>query len=459
MAEIKKQEKNTVFFDITLNRNELRKAEDKVYKKNRNYFQIPGFRKGKAPKAIIENMYGKDIFLEDAINEILPEKYEEIVKELNLDVVSQPTVDIEEIKKDEDVVVNISVDIKPEIEVKDYKGVEVENVEYLVTDELLDSEFENQRKMNARIKNIDDRAAKIGDKVNIDFHGTIDGEAFDGGHAHGQDLELGSNTFIKGFEEQIVGKNVGDEFDVVVTFPEDYFEERLRGKEATFKVNLNSISEEELPELDDEFIKDISDFDTVKEYREDLKIKKEEELKNRAEAEKEAKVLDKVVDSVEVDIPKSMVDAQINAQVENFDRSLKMQGFGIDQYVKMLGQTMEDFKENLRKEAEKQVKTALVIEAIAKAENFEITDTEIEEEVDKSVKEYFKDNEEQQEKMKKLMLESNREAVIDNLEQRKVIDFLVENAKFVEAKEEKEEKEKKPAKKTKKTKKEEPKEE
>lgn len=439
MTDIKKKEKNTVFFNITLDAKEIAKAEKEVFQKNRAYFQIPGFRKGKAPKQIIENLYGKDVFFEDAINEILPKAYADAVEELGLDVVDQPNIDIDEANHGEDVVVEISVDVKPEVKLANYKGIEVEDVKYEVTDELVESELENQRHMNARLINIDDRAAQMNDKVNIDFEGSIDGAAFEGGKAQKQDLELGSNTFIQGFEEQIVGHEVGDEFEIKVTFPEDYFSDELKGKEATFKITLNSISYEEVPELDDEFIKDISEFETVEDYKKDIRAKKEAEFEERAKSEKENAVLEKVVEAMEVEIPEGMIKAQVNSQLQNFDQSLRAQGMGLEDYIKMLGTTVEEFSENLKPEAEKQVKTNLAIEEIVKAENFEVSDEELEKDIDEMVEKYFADDKEQQKKMKEYMLESNKEALIDNMKSRKAVELLVENAKFVEPKEEKEE--------------------
>lgn len=434
MAEFIKRENNTVYFDITIKNEDVKKAQTDVYNKNKKHFQVPGFRKGKVPRKIIENMYGKDVFAEDAMNELLPKAYEEAIEELELEPVDQPHIDIEEFDIDKDVVVHVDVEVKPEVKLGEYKGLEAEDVQYEVTEDMIDSELENQRQMNARLINIDDRPAKDGDKVNIDFEGSVDGENFDGGTAQGQDLELGSNTFIPGFEDQIAGHEVGDEFDVMVTFPEDYFQEELAGKEAKFKTTLNSISYEELPELDDEFIKDISDFDTVEEYREDIRKRKQEELENSAKAQKEANVLNKLLESVEIDVPNAMVEEAIDNQIQNYSQNMRNQGISLEDYLKMIGSTMEDFRENMRAEAEKSVKIGLAVEAVAEAEGFEVTDEELEQEVDEMVERYFGDDEEQQEKMKKYMMESNADGLRDNLRNRKAIDFLMEEAVFVEPK-------------------------
>lgn len=439
MVEIKKKENNKVFFDIVLKNEDIKKAENDVYKKNKQYFQIPGFRKGHVPKKMIENMYGKDVFFEDAINELLPSAYEKAIEELDLDVVDQPNMDIDEdtMGKDE-LVVNVDVDVKPEVEISDYKGLEIEDPTLTVNDEVINSEIENQRKMNARIINVDDRAVKEGDRVNIDFKGSIDGEYFDGGAAEGQDLEIGSDTFIPGFEDQLIGHEIGEEFDIDVDFPEDYHQKDLAGKTAKFEIKINSISYEELPEFDDEFVKDISEFDTVDEFTEDLRKKKEEEFETTSLMEKQRRAIDKLGEKVDVEIPEGMVRGQMDQVLANYDQTLKAQGISLEEYVKMIGSSMDEFRENARPGAEKTVKNDLALEAVVRAENLKVTDEEIEEEVDNVVKEYFKDDKEHQEKMKDYMLNTNKEVVRSDLEKRKAVDFIVENAKFVEPKEDKE---------------------
>lgn len=433
-----KRENNTVTFEMYLKAEDVKKAEDTVYSKNKKYFQVPGFRKGKVPRKIIENVYGKEVFLEDAINEILPEKYQEIVDELKLEVVDQPEVKIDEAHSGEDVKVEISVDVKPEIEIDGYKGLEIEDVKYEVTEEFLDGELQQQRKLNARVVNIDDRAAEDGDKVNIDFVGTVDGVEFEGGKGESQDLVLGSDTFIPGFEKQIEGHKIGEEFDVNVTFPEDYFSDDLKGKDAVFAVKLNSISKEELPELDDEFIKDISEFDTVEEYKNDLKEKREKQFEERATNEKKDAIVKKLVELVDVEIPKGMVDAQINNQMQNFDQNLRAQGMNLEDYLGMIGVNIKDFAENLRGDATSQVKSALALEKVAELEGLAPTDEEIDKEIENIVDAYFKDDEEQKTKMTEYMNSSNRDAIKEDLMNRKALDFLYENAKFVEAEENKE---------------------
>ncbi|MFR7349749.1 trigger factor [Peptoniphilus sp.] len=442
MTEILKKENNKVFFDITLPKEEVKKAEITAYNKLKKNVQIPGFRKGHAPKMIIENVYGKGIFLEDAINELLPKYYEEAIKELELEVVDQPDVDFDEdVSSDADVVVHFSVFVKPEIEIKKYKGLEVEDAKHEVTDEMLEDDLKRQQKMNARAVNIDDRAAEEHDKVNINFEGFIDGEAFPGGTAENQDLELGSGTFIPGFEEQIIGKNIGDEFDVVTKFPEDYHAEEFQGKEATFKTKLNSITVEELPEIDDEFIKDISEFDTVDEYKADLRKKLEKEAEERTRIDREGNVLRKIAEEVEVDIPERMVEDELDRIIQNYNQSMQGQGLTIEQYLQMLGTDIKTFREGQKGQAEAVILNRLILDKIIELENIEVTDEEIEAEIDRVLGEYFKDDEEKREDMKKMMLETNKAAVEDDLKARRALDVLVNENKFVEKKEEKEEKE------------------
>ncbi|MDD7363634.1 MAG: trigger factor [Peptoniphilus sp.] len=434
MTEIKKQEKNKVYFDLTLPVEELREAEMKVYKRNKNYFNVPGFRKGHVPKKIIEQFYGDGIFLEDALNEVFPKHYDKAIEELELDVIDQPNVDIDEDEFDrkKDVVVHIDVEVKPEVKLGEYKGVEIEVVPTEVGEELIDNEIDKQRHLNARHINIDDRAAEEGDKVNIDFAGEVDGEAFEGGSAENQELELGSGSFIPGFEEAIVGHEIGETFDIDVTFPEDYFNDDLKGKDAVFHVTLNSIGKEELPEVDDEFVKDISEFDTVDEYKEDIRKKKTEEVEANANNIRTNRVLEKVADNAEVDVPEVMVDNAIEEQIRNMDNNMRSQGIQLEQYLGMLGQTLDDFKESMKGDAEREVRKSLALEAVIAEESFEVTDQELEDYARETAENYFKGDEDKVEEMVKTMVESNADLLKQDLERKKAIDFLVENAKEVE---------------------------
>ncbi|MDO5037440.1 MAG: trigger factor [Tissierellia bacterium] len=437
MTEIKKKDKNVVYFDLKIAADNIKKAENEVYKKNKAYFQIPGFRKGKAPKAMIENIYGKGVFFEDALNELLPDLYEEAVKELDLDVIDQPHVDIEDYELGEDVLVNIHVEVMPEVELLKYKGLEIEEVSEEVSEELIDAEIENQRQMNARQVNIDNRPVEEGDLVNIDYEGKLDGVAFEGGTAQDQDLEIGSGTFIPGFEEKVIGHEIGETFDIDVTFPEEYHAEDLKGQDVVFTVTINEISVKELPEVDDEFIKDISEFDTVEEYKADLREKKEEEARENAKTTRQARVLDALADQVQAEIPEIMIQRSIDQQEQNYEMTFQGQGFSLDAYLQMLGIDKAKFREDLREGAENQVKQELGLEAIMKAENFQVTDEDIEADAREMAKKYFpNDDEEKNEELVKQILAGDMERLRKDLERRKAIDLILEEALEVPAKKE-----------------------
>ena len=434
MTEIKKQEKNKVFFDLTVPHEEIKEAELKVYKRNKNYFNVPGFRKGHVPKKIVEQCYGEGIFFEDALNDVLPKIYQDALKELELDVIDQPEIDFDEenFDRSKDLVVAVSVEVKPEVVLGEYKGLEIEAVPTEVSDEMIDNEIDKQRHLNARRINIDDRAAEEGDKVNIDFEGKVDGVAFDGGTAEDQELELGSGSFIPGFEEGIVGHEVGDEFDIEVSFPEDYHSEELKGKDAVFSITLNSIAVEELPEVDDEFIKDISEFDTVDEYKEDLKKQKVEEVEANAKNIRMDRVLEAAAANAKVDVPDVMVRNAIDEQIRNMDNNMRSQGIQLEQYLQMLGQSLDDFKDSMRPDAEREVLKSLVLEAIVAEEKFEVTDDELEAYAREMSERYFKGDEDKLEEMIKTMMETNKEIMTSDLERKKAVELLVDSAKEVE---------------------------
>lgn len=434
MTEIKKQEKNKVYFDLTVPHEEIKEAESKVYKRNKNYFNVPGFRKGHAPKKIIEQFYGSGIFFEDALNEVLPKIYQDALEELELEVIDQPEIDIDEenFDRSKDLIVEVSVEIKPEVVLGDYKGLEIEAVPDEVSDEMIENEIDKQRHLNARHINIDDRAAEDGDKVNIDFEGKVDGVAFEGGSAEDQELELGSGSFIPGFEEGIVGHEIGETFDIDVKFPEDYFNEDLKGKDAVFTITLNSIAVEELPEVDDEFIKDISEFDTVDEYKADLKKQKTEEVEANAKNIRMDRALEAAAANAKVDVQEVMVNNAIDEQIRSMDNNMRSQGLQLEQYLQMLGQSLDDFKDSMRPDAEKEVLKSLVLEAIVEAEKFEISDDEVEAYAREMSERYFKGDEDKQEEMIKTMMESNKDLMKSDLERKKAVELLVDNAKEVE---------------------------
>ncbi len=373
-AELVKKENNKVEFTFEIESKDFNKAINKVYLANRQYFSVPGFRKGKAPRQIIEMNYGSEIFHEDAVNEALPEAYEAAIKELELKPVSQPEIDIEELEKGKNISVKATLDVEPEVELGDYKSLEVEKIEYTVSDEDVEEKLKSVQDMNGRLVDAGDREVKDGDLLTVDYSGFIGEEAFEGGTAEDQQLEIGSNKFIPGFEEQLVGKNIGEEFEIQVTFPEDYNQESLAGEEATFKVTIHDIKEKELPELDDEFAKDVSEFETLDEYKADLRSNLEEEMQQKQEAEQERVIIEAVVESAEVDIPESMIQTQVSNEVNEFGQRMSMQGLGIEQYFQLTGTSQSDLEDQLRPVAAERVKGDLVLAAIAEAEGIEVTE-------------------------------------------------------------------------------------
>lgn len=426
-AVFEKKENNKVSFSFQLAAEDFEKAVQQAYLRNRSKFNIPGFRRGKAPRKIIELNYGEGIFYEDAINSLLPEAYEKAVRELELEPVDTPDINIEEINKGEPITVKVQVDVKPEVKLGDYKSIELEKVEYNVTDEMVEHELKHVQEDNARLIHVD-RPVKEGDLLTIDFKGFVDDEQFPGGTAEGYQLEVGSNTFIPGFEEQLIGKNKGEEVEIKVTFPEEYHEESLAGKDAIFKVAIHEIREKELPELDDEFAKDVSEFDTLEEYKESIRAKLEEELKAREAFDRENLVIEKAMEISEVDIPNGMIETQIDNELRQFDFRLRSQGLELQQYLELTGSKIEDLREQFREIAEKRVKADLVLEAIAKAESIEVTEEDIDEELRKLAEQYrAEDVEKFVEDMKKGDLEYIKAGIVNS----KVVDLLVENAKFI----------------------------
>ena len=423
-SKLEKLEKNVATLEITVSAEKLEEGIAKAYIKNAKKFNIPGFRKGKAPRKLIEKYYGEGIFYEDAINEVCPEAYEEAIKEHNLEPVDRPSIDILEIESGKGIVFKAEVTVKPEVELGQYKGIEVEKKEYNVTDEDVENELEILRNRNARIIDVTDRPVKRGDIVTIDFKGFIDDKEFDGGSAENYKLEIGSGRFIPGFEEQLIGATIGNEVDVNVTFPEDYRSEELAGKPALFKVTVKEIKEKELLPLDDEFAKDVSEFDTLEELKADIKRKKLEEAERMAKNEYENDLIKKVVQNAKVDIPEVMIDNQIESMIRDFDYQLRFQGLDLDSYMKYMNISYEEMKQSYKEAAEDRVKTQLVMEAITKAENIEVTDEELEAEVEKTAKQYNQDVE----KFRKSLRERDIEYIREGLQLQKTIDFLVEHS-------------------------------
>ena len=428
-AELIKKEGNVVNFKLTIDNDKFEAAINKAYNKNKGRFNIAGFRKGKAPRKIIETNYGKGVFYNDAIDIVFPEVYPAAIDELKIEPIEVPSIDVEEISKDNGLVLLVDVEVKPEFQLGEYKGVEVEKVEETVNEDVVNAKLEEMREKNSRLVSVEREIAN-GDTANIDFEG-FDGEvAFEGGKGEKYDLVIGSGSFIPGFEEQLVGKKAGEEVEVNVTFPEEYHAENLAGKPVVFKVKVNEVKVKELPELNDEFAADTTEFNTLAELRADVTAKAEEESKEAAKNELRNRVIEKVVANTEVEVPEAMVKHEIDNQLMELNYQLQYQGFGMEQFLQMTGKTMDEFKAEFtasrREEALRNVKTSLVIEAIAKAENVEVSEEEVNSEVQKMADAY------------KMTVEQVKEALRPNdlkdmegqLKIRKTIDLLVENAKI-----------------------------
>ena len=416
---------NEVEFEITIEAEKFEDAIKKVYFKSAKYFNIPGFRKGKAPMQIVEKYYGKEIFYEDAFNEVAGEALEEAVSENKVDIVSRPEVDIKQMEKGKDLIFTAVMQTKPEAELGKYKGIEIPKIEYNVSEDDINHELEHMQEHNSRLISIEDRPAENGDTVNIDFEGFVDDKAFDNGKAEDYDLELGSNTFIPGFEEQIVGMKIDEEKDIKVTFPEEYYEKSLAGKEATFKIKLHEIKKKELPKLDDEFAKDVSEFDTLKELKDDIKAKKEKQNKDKEKYETEEAIVKALCENVKVDIPSGMIETEVDRMVKDIENRLSYQGIKLDQYLKMVQKTKEDLRKEYEPQAQEGIKSRLAIEAVIKAEKIEATDKEIEDKIKEMAKNYGKENDEEF-----LKNENVRNYIKEGLESEKAIDFLIKNAKI-----------------------------
>lgn len=427
-AVLEKKENNKVYFNFELEADKFESAIQEAYLKNRNMFRIPGFRKGKVPRKIIEMNYGKEIFYEDAINIILPEAYEDAIKELELEPVDKPEIEIEEIQIGEPILVKGEVDVKPEFKLGDYKSIELERIEYNVTDEMVDHELEHVQDDNARLLDASDREVKDGDILTIDFAGFVDGEQFQGGTAESFKLTIGSKMFIPGFEEQLIGKKKEEEVEVKVTFPEEYHEETVAGKEAVFNVVIHDIKEKELPELDDEFTKDVSEFDTLDEYKADIRQRLEKDLKEQEKVETENRVIEAVLEISEVDVPNGMVESQIDDEIRQLDYRLRTQGMSLEQYMEFTGGKIEEIREQMSPGALNRVKVDLLLETIVDAEGIEVTDEDLEKELSDLAEQYAaEDKEEFIEDMKKGSLDFIKKGIANT----KAVQFLIESVKFI----------------------------
>lgn len=424
---IEKKENNKVTLKIEVASEVFEKGVNEAYKKNRGRFNVPGFRKGKAPRKIIEMNYGKGIFYEEAINEVFPEEYSKAIKEHDLEPVDRPDLDVGEIESGKPVMFTVEVTVKPEVELGEYKGIEVEKVEYSVEDEAVDNELKNIQDANSRLVSVEDRAVKAGDILTIDYAGFVGEEQFEGGTAENQTLEIGSNSFIPGFEDQLIGKEAGEEVEVKVTFPEEYHAEDLAGKEAVFKVTVHEIKEKEVPELDDELAKDVSEFDTLEELKADIKSKLEAQKAEEAKMELENKLLEKISENSKIDIPEAMIENQISSSVNDFSYRLRYQGLDLEKYLELTKTSMSDFREQFRDNAEKFVKADLVLEAISKKEDVSLTEEEIEEELQVLSKQYGQDID----KLRQNLDEEDMDYLKKTKIKRKTIDLVVESAKLV----------------------------
>ncbi len=421
-----KKENNTVTLKFEVDAETFEKGVQQAYLKNKQRFNIPGFRKGKAPRKIIEMSYGEGIFYEDAINIVFPEAYDKAIEEHKLDPVDRPSVDVEDIEKGKTVVFTADVTVMPEVKLGEYKGVEVEKTEYNVTEEEVEAELKRMQERNARIADAGDRPVKQGDILTIDYSGFVGEEQFEGGTAQNQPLEIGSGRFIPGFEDQLVGKNKEEEVEVKVTFPEEYHAEELAGKDAIFKVVIHEIKEKELPALDDEFAKDVSEFDTLDELKNDIMSKLQKQAEDRAKVEVENKVIEKVVEACEVDIPEVMIDRQVDDDINDFAYRLRYQGLEFEKYLELTGSKIEDLREQFKPNAEKLVRADLVLEAISEKEGIEVADEELNEELEDIAKQYNQDVAKFKANIKGDDLEYIKKGII----KRKTVEFLANEAKL-----------------------------
>ena len=424
-VQVEKLEKNMAKLTIEVSAEELEKAIEGAYQKNKKQISVPGFRKGKVPRQMIERMYGKEVFYEDAANALIPEAYEKALDECGEDIVSSPTIDVVQIEAGKPFIFTAEVALKPEVKLGKYKGVKVEKADTTVTDEEVDAEINKERENNARNIEVTDRAVKDGDMTVIDFEGFVDKVAFEGGKGENYPLTIGSGAFIPGFEEQLVGAEIGKEVEVNVTFPEDYHAEDLKGKAAVFKCTVKEIKEKELPVLDDEFASEVSEFDTLAEYKADVKGKLEERKAKEAKDAKEAAVIEAIVKDPEMEIPDAMLATQQKQMVDEFAQRIQMQGLSLEQYFQFTGATYEQMIEQVKPQAEKRIQSRLVLEAIVKAENIVASDEDLEEELKAMAEAYQMEVE----KVKELLPEKSVAQIKEDIAVRKAAEFAVENAK------------------------------
>lgn len=424
LKQEKTENKNELKLTITVEAEKFDNAIKSVFQKSAKYFNIPGFRKGKAPFNIVERYYGDSIFYEDAFNELVPDVYDKEIKDNKIDVVSKPHIDIVQMEKGKDLIFTAIVNTKPEVKLGKYKGIELKKVEYKVTDEDVEHELSHMAEHNSRLVSVDDRPAQKDDTVTIDFEGFVDGKPFDGGKAEGQQLTIGSNTFIPGFEDQLIGMKIDEERDIKVKFPDDYFSKDLAGKDATFHIKLHSISYKELPKIDDEFAKDVSEFDTLADLKKDIKSKQEKQNADRAKNEMEEKAIEEVSKNTKIDIPDGMIELEIDNMENDIAQRLQYQGLSLEQYLKMLNKTESDLRNEFKDDAKKNITTRLVLEQIVADENIKADQKFIDEELEKMEKQYGRKADE---------LKKNEE-VMNYLDKssknEQAVKFIIDNAKI-----------------------------
>lgn len=425
--QVEKLEKNMAKLTVEVPAEQFEEALKTSYKKNKSKFNIPGFRKGKAPQAMVEKMYGEGVLYEDAIDVILDATYGDAAKESGLDIVSRPEISIEQIEKGKTFIYTATVAVKPEVTLGEYKGVEVEKVSAEVTDEDVEAELKKVQEQNSRMIVVEDRAVEEGDQTVIDFAGYIDGEEFEGGTAQDYPLTIGSHAFIEGFEDQLIGKNIGEEVEVNVAFPENYHAADLAGKPVVFKVTIKEIKRKELPELNDEFAGEVSEFDTLDEYKADVRTKLAAEKEKKAATDNENNVVEKVVENASMDIPEAMLEQQTRNMVDDYARRMQAQGLTMEQYMQFTGMTAEKLMEQMRPAAEKRIRTRLVLEAVVAAENITADDAAVEEEMNKMAEAYKMEVE----KIKEIMGDAGVAQMKEDLAVQKAVDFLVAEAKLV----------------------------
>ena len=423
--QVEKLEKNMAKLTIEASAEDFEKAIQKVYLKARGRINIPGFRKGKAPRRLIEKMYGTGIFYEDAANDLIPTAYAEALKDCDLEIVSRPEIHVTQIESGKPFIFTAEVAVKPEVTLGEYKGVEVEKSDVEVTEEDINKEIDKERENNSRTIDVDDRAVESGDIIKLDFDGSVDGVPFEGGKAENYTLAIGSGNFIPGFEDQLIGTKIGEEKDVTVTFPEDYHEKSLAGKEAVFKCKVNAITVKELPEADDEFASEVSEFDTLAEYKEDIRKKLAEKKEKAARAKKEAEAVEKAVENATMEIPDAMIDTQIQNMMEDFARRMQSQGLSLEQYFQFTGMDAKKMHDQMQPEALKRIQNSLVLEAVAKAENIEISDEKVDEEIAKMAEAYKMEVE----KLKDIIGDSERDQIKKDLAVQAAADLITDAAK------------------------------